>query len=90
MVFDPSGTKIKAFITQDFGKAIQSYEKQSELGRWILREIFRLKEYEPLTQKRLNEIGINGIRLYKLNNDESVYFQFIYIDESNLPKDYIK
>lgn len=90
LVFDPSGTKIKAFITQDFGKAIQSYEKQSELGRWILREIFRLKEYEPLTQKRLNEIGINGIRLYKLNNDESVYFQFIYIDESNLPKDYIK
>ena len=90
LIFDPSGTKIKAFITQDFGKAIQSYEKQSELGRWILREVFRLKEYEPLTQKRLDEIGINGIRLYKLNRDKNVYFQFIYIDESNLPKDYIK
>ena len=88
LVFDPSGTKIKAFITQDFGKAIQSFGKQSELGKWILREIFQLKEYEPLTQSRLDEIGINGIRLYKLKKDKNIYFQFIYIDDSNLPKDY--
>ncbi len=89
LVFDPSGTKIRAFITQDSGKAIQSFGKQSELGKWILREIFQLKEYEPLTQARLDEIGINGIRLYKLNNDNNVYFQFTYIDDSNLPNDFI-
>ncbi|MDA3055309.1 MULTISPECIES: hypothetical protein [unclassified Campylobacter] len=89
LVFDPSGTKIKAFITQDFGKAIQSFGKQSELGKWILREIFQLKEYEPLTQARLDEIGINGIRLYKLKDDKNVYFQFIYIDDLNLPNDFV-
>lgn len=89
LVFDPSGTKIKAFITQDFGKAIQSFGQQSNLGKWILREIFQLKEYEPLTQNRLDEIGINGIRLYKLKDDNNIYFQFIYIDDLNLPSDFI-
>ena len=80
LVFEPSGEIIRSFITQDNGKAIESVEKQSYLGEWILRGVFQLAEYEPLTTERLNEIGINGIRLYKLENSDDVHLQFIWID----------
>lgn len=89
LVFEPSGDSIRAFITQDDGKAIESVEKQSYLGEWILRRIFQLSELEPLTGKRLNEIGINGIRLYKTDLNNDIHLQFIWIDEDNLPDDYV-
>lgn len=89
LVFEPSGNKIESYITQDAGKAIESWEKQSYLGNWILRKIFQLQEYEPLTIKRLNEIQINGIRLEKRNNDNSVHIYFIWIDKENPPADFI-
>lgn len=89
LVFEPSGNKIRAFITQDNGKAIESVESQSYLGEWILRSIFQLTEFEPLTANRLNEIGINGIRLYKTNLNDDVHLQFIWIDEDDLPNDYV-
>lgn len=90
LVFEPSGDCIRSFITQDNGKAIESVEKQSYLGEWILRGVFQLDEFEPLTAERLREIGINGIRLYKMEDNSDVHLQFIWIDEDNLPKDYIK
>lgn len=89
LVLEPSGEEIECYISQSSGKAIMSYGKQSILGEWLLRKIFQLREYEPLTQKRLEELEINGIRLYK-RNDEKVHLQFIYIDDNNLPKDYIE
>lgn len=89
LVFEPSGDSIRSFITQDNGKAIESIEKQSYLGEWILRGIFQLKEYEPLTAERLNEIGLNGIRLYKVDGSDKVHLQFIWIDIDNPPTDYI-
>lgn len=90
LVFEPSGDKIESFITQDAGKAIESYEKQSYLGEWILRKVFQLKDYEPLTSKRLKEVGINGIRLEKRPNSNEIHLYFIWIDAKHLPKDYIK
>ena len=42
LVFEPSGTKIRAFITQDNGKGIESVDKQEYLGKWILRDLFQL------------------------------------------------
>ena len=89
LVFEPSGNEIRAFITQDNGKAIESVDSQSYLGEWILRSIFQLTEFEPLTANRLNEIGINGIRLYKTNLNDDVHLQFIWIDEDDLPDDYV-
>ena len=89
LIFEPSGDKIRAFITQDNGKAIESVEKQSYLGEWILRRIFQLPELEPLTAKRLNEIGINGIRLYKTDLNNDIHLQFIWIDQDSLPNDYV-
>lgn len=80
LVLEPSKDEIKCFITQDSGKAIESAEKQSILGNWLLRKVFQLKKYEPLTQKRLEEMGINGIELYK-TKDSKIHLRFTWIDD---------
>lgn len=90
LVFEPSGEKIKSYIAQDSGKAIESTEKQTYLGEWILRGVFQLKKGEPLTAKKLKEVGINGLRLYKVKDSDEIHLQFIWIDKDNLPEDYIK
>ena len=90
LVFDPSGNTIKSYIVEDSGKAIQSVEKQSYLGEWILRGVFQLKEYEPLTAKRLKEIGINGIRLWKSPDNKDIHLNFIWIDRNKLPNDFFR
>lgn len=87
LVFDPSGDEIEAFITQDAGKGIESCDRQSILGDWILHGLFRLAPYEPLTRRRLDELGINGIRLTKAL-DNKIHISFIWIDDENLPADY--
>jgi len=89
LVFEPSGEKVQAHITQDFGKGLASKDSQAILGKWILQDIFQLKPYEPLTRKRLEEIGLNGIRLYKNKGDSSVHIQFIWIDAEDYPQDFI-
>ena len=89
LVFEPSGDSIRSFITQDNGKAIESVEKQSYLGEWILRGVFQLDEFEPLTSDRLNDIGINGIRIYKMDDVPDVHLQFIWIDPECPPNDFI-
>lgn len=81
----PSGDDIKAYIGQENNKAIESRSSQGILGKWILRDIFQLNNYEPLTESKLNEIGINGIRLTKTN--DYIEFQFIWIDSENEPDD---
>lgn len=90
LVFEPSGKKVRAHITQDFGKGLASKDSQAILGEWILQDIFQLKPHEPLTKKRLDEIGLNGLRLYKLKGDNSVHIQFIWIDRNCVPHDYWK
>lgn len=87
LIFEPSGTKIKAFITQDNGKAIESLESQAILGKWILQGVFQLQPYEPLTEERLRRVGINGIRFYKLKGQEGVHLEFIWIDSEHKPDD---
>lgn len=87
LVFEPSGKVIRSFITQDNGKAIESEQHQDILGEWILQGVFQLKPYEPLTEERLERVGINGMRLYKKAGSEAVHLEFIQIDEDELPKD---
>lgn len=85
--FLPSKNRVISYINQDNGKSIQSVNKQGILGEWILRGVFQLKEYEPLTGERLNELGINGIRLIKYADKESIGLEFIWIDIDNPPLD---
>lgn len=89
LVFEPSGDVLPAYITQDNGKAIESAEKQTYLGEWILRGVFQLGEYEPLTSKRLEELNINGLRFTKYKGSADIHIEFIWIDEDNPPKGYI-
>ncbi|WP_435301226.1 hypothetical protein, partial [Dubosiella newyorkensis] len=58
------------------------------LGEWILRKVFQLKEYEVLTHERLDELGINGIRVQKYKGSNSIHLHFIWIDDDHLPDDY--
>ena len=89
LIFEPSGNAIEVYIAEDNGKAIESSESMGKLGEWILRKVFQLGEFEPLTEKRLNEIGINGIRLEKYSNSDDIHLHFIWIDPNEpLPDDY--
>lgn len=49
---------------------------------------FQLKKREVLTDQRLNELEINGIRLTRFNNGE-IGIEFIWIDIENPPHDAI-
>lgn len=88
--FLASGDIISAYINQDNGKGIQSHGNQQTLGEWILRGVFQLKLREPLTGKRLDEIGINAIRLSKFKDyDRGIGLEFIWIDPENPAEDAI-
>ena len=90
LVFEPSKDAIDAFIAEDFGKAIESSKSMKILGEWIRHRVFQLEEYEPLTVAKLNEVGINGIRLVKVEGSDDIHLHFIWIDKDNLPEDYWK
>lgn len=88
MEFLASGDVVDAFLTQDYGKGIQSLGDQQILGEWILRGVFQLGEREPLTAKRLTELHINAIRMNKYEDSErGIGLEFIWIDPENPPKD---
>ncbi|OHO69666.1 hypothetical protein HMPREF2580_01780 [Staphylococcus sp. HMSC036D05] len=88
--FLSSGDIIDAYINQEGGKSIQSYSDQQILGEWILQGVFQLKPREILTEEKLNEIGINGIRLIKFkDHNRGIGLEFIWIEPENPPKDAI-
>ena len=88
--FMPSGDAVQAYINQDDGKGIQSTVKQTILGEWIFRQVFRLENRELLTMKRLNELEINGVRLNKFKDHKrGIGLEFIWIDVENPPDDAI-
>lgn len=88
MEFLASGDVVDAFLTQDYGKGIQSLGDQQILGEWILQGVFQLGEREPLTAKRLTELHINAIRMNKYeDNERGIGLEFIWIDPENPPKD---
>ena len=90
LILEPSNEKLRCFLSQDNGKGIESVEKQSNLGKWLHNDIFQLKEDEPLTAKKLNELHLNAVRLYKTNKDNDIHIVFIWIDDDNLPDDYFE
>lgn len=89
LVFEPSGNSIPCYIAQDWGKAIESTKSQAILGDWLLRKVFQLEPYEPLTANQLEKVGINGYRLWKKEDEKNIHLEFIWLDEDELPNDYI-
>jgi len=65
----PNGKNMKSKVCSDGGKALMSYSNK-ELGRWILRDVLKLKEGELLTYERLQILGIDSIRIDKISNFE--------------------
>ncbi|MFI3887941.1 hypothetical protein [Streptococcus parauberis] len=87
--FLPSGDEIEAYINQENGKAIQSTRNQGILGEWLLHGIFQLKEREPLTYEKLEDLHINAIRLFKYSDTDAIGIEFTWIDTENPPEDAI-
>lgn len=63
----PNGKTMQSKICQDGGKALMSYSNR-ELGQWILRDVLKLREGELLTYNRLQILGIDSVRIDKIDN----------------------
>lgn len=64
----PNGKTMQSKICQDGGKALMSYSNR-ELGQWVLRDILNLNEGELLTYEKLQLLGIDSVRIDKINNE---------------------
>jgi hypothetical protein len=62
-----SGKTMKSKVCQDNRKALMSYSNK-ELGNWILRDILKLKEGEILTYQKLQVLGIDSVRIDKIDD----------------------
>ena len=62
---------------QDGGKALMSNPNEA-LGQWILRDVLSLKEGELLTYKKLEDIGLDAVVVYKID-DENYEIDFAKI-----------
>lgn len=56
-------------VCQTGGKALMSYYNR-ELGQWILRDVLNLREDEILTYEKLALLGIDSVRVDKINDLE--------------------
>jgi hypothetical protein len=65
----PNGKIIRSKICQDGGKALMSYSNR-ELGQWLLRDVLGLSEGELLTYAKLQILGVDSVRIDKINNSE--------------------
>ena len=73
----PSGIKLKAKICQDNGKALMT-NPNIALANWLLKDVLQLKERELLTYKKLEIIGIDSVKIEKINNENyKIYFSKI-------------
>ncbi|WP_024953705.1 NgoFVII family restriction endonuclease [Sulfurospirillum arcachonense] len=64
----PNSKIMKSKICQDGGKALMSYSNK-ELGKWILRDVLKLKEGELLTYDKLQVIDIDSVRIDKIDDE---------------------
>ena len=63
----PNGEILDVKVCQDNSKALMSNPNKT-LGKWLLRDILKLKEGELLTYERLQILGIDSIRIDKMND----------------------
>jgi len=64
----PNGEVLNAKVCQDNSKALMTNPNKA-LGQWLLRDVLGLKEGEILTYSRLQIIGIDSVRLDKLDKE---------------------
>ena len=64
----PNGKILDVKVCQDNSKALMSNPNKA-LGKWLLRDVLRLKEGELLTYEKLQVIGIDSIQIDKIDNN---------------------
>lgn len=64
MLVLPNETEMSAKVCQDGSKALMS-NPNSALGEWLLRDVLSLEERELLTYRKLEEIGLDSVVIYK-------------------------
>ncbi|EKK21194.1 hypothetical protein B808_462 [Fructilactobacillus florum 8D] len=83
--FLPSGEEMDMVLTQADGKAIQSVNSQYKFGKWVLKNIFQLNDWELLTDKVLDDLNINAMTFKKYDDGRPITLEFTYVDYQNLP-----
>jgi len=63
----PTGEILNAKLCQENSKALMT-NPNNALSDWLLRKVLKLKERELLTYERLMLIGIDSVRITKINN----------------------
>jgi hypothetical protein len=82
----PNGEILNVKICQDNSKALMSNPNKA-LGKWLLRDVLGLKEEELLTYSRLEILGIDSVRIDKIDEENfkmnfvSVGSYEIYLDK---------
>lgn len=71
----PNGEVMKCKVAQEGGKALMSNPNKA-LGKWILRDVLKLKEGTIVTMEMLDEIGIDSVKLTK-KSDDYYYLDFL-------------
>ena len=64
----PNRSVMNASLCQDGSKALMS-NPNLKLGEWLLRDVLNLKEKELLTYEKLQEIGLDSVVVYKIDNE---------------------
>lgn len=64
----PNKSVISMRIVQQGGKALMS-NPNSELGKWILRDILKLEPRRLVTKEQLDIIGIDSLKLSKIKDE---------------------
>ena len=65
----PNRKQLEAKVCQDGSKALMTNPNKA-LGEWILRDVLNLKEGELLTYKKLEDIGLDSVVIYKISDSE--------------------
>jgi len=65
----PDGEKVEAKVCQDNSKALMTTSNR-KLGKLILRDGLNLNEGELVTYEKLQLLGIDSVRIDKINNEE--------------------
>jgi len=78
----PSGEILYVKVCQDNSKALMSNPNKA-LGKWLLRDILGLREGELLTYEKLQIIGIDSIRIDKIDNEN---FKINFVSSGSFEK----
>lgn len=75
MLILPDKTRISAKVCQQGGKALMS-DPNSALGKWLLRDVFKIPQGEVVTYDLLERVGFDSVEVTR-NSDTEFSIDFI-------------